>query len=188
VANNTPLVFVSGWGCDASLWNAVAPAFPHHHLVVPFAEVPALPPRYLGVGCSMGVLWLLQHPERLTRLVSISGCTRFSGADDFPEGVPLSALKAMAKKLPRQTTQLLHDFYQAAGAPVAPPDISPIVLNNGLDFLETADYRRIPMPIHALHSRDDAIITPAHATACFNNIEWLETGIKKHAATSGGAG
>lgn len=149
------------------------------------------------VGHSLGFLWLLDQLEtpglhdHCLGLVGIGGFSRFSRGDDFPAGVQPGVLASMRRKLARDPLAVLNDFRRRCGwQPLsgAPPPAGTGRLDAGLEWLETWDRRRVldtwEKPLLALAGRDDPIVTPAMAEACFNPpglvrpspLHWLDGG------------
>ncbi|GAB6035534.1 alpha/beta hydrolase [Fundidesulfovibrio butyratiphilus] len=186
------LVFVHGWGFDATFWRpirALLSDYPSTALDLGFfGRVRLYPPEeaspLVGVGHSLGVLWLLRQSFfDLSLLVSLAGFTAFTAGPDLPHGAPEAPVRAMRKGLRRDPEGVLRAFYQTCGLPSSlAADIEyadPIRLARGLDGLLT--WRQEPrFPIWALAAEDDAVVTPAHTRDAFADtavrLDFLDSG------------
>lgn len=179
-ATSLPIALVHGWAFDPTFWDAtrtiLGPArttctdfgffAPHPALALP--RVP-----YIGVGHSLGALWLLRHHGPLCRgLVLINGFSRFGTAADFPHAIPRRVIERMRAGLIREPEGLLHSFRLRAGidAPL-PPHIERDRLEQGLVALMDMDCRtnlqQVTCPVHVIAGTDDAIAPPMLTRACF---------------------
>ena len=156
----------------------------------------------VGVGHSLGLLWLLRHGRvPLRGLVSLGGFSVFTAMEGAPCGVSSTAVKVMRRGLGRDHAAVLKTFHRNCGTPPELiPDFAkarPERLTEGLDWLLTWDERAalephgvtLPsqgrgdkgvVPLSALAARDDAIVPPALTSACFagsaSRLEWLPSG------------
>ncbi|WP_308719347.1 alpha/beta hydrolase [Komagataeibacter xylinus] len=186
-----PLAFVHGWAFDPTFWAATRAALgktrtrcldfgffaPRAHM-----ELPQEP--YIGVGHSLGTLWLLRHHGPLCRgLILINGFSRFGAGPDFTAGIARRVIERMRQGLLRAPQGLLHSFRLRAG--INSPVPEPIVrdrLETGLEALMDmdcrADLQRTTCPVHVMAGTQDAIAPPALTRACFpaSSLQWLEGG------------
>ncbi|MBV1829373.1 alpha/beta fold hydrolase [Komagataeibacter sp. AV436] len=186
-----PVAFVHGWAFDPTFWAATRTALgtartrcldfgffsPRAHMDLP--QVP-----YIGVGHSLGTLWLLRHHGPLCRgLILINGFSRFGAGPDFTAGIARRVIERMRQGLLRAPQGLLHSFRLRAGidSPVPEP-IARDRLETGLDALMDmdcrADLHATTCPVHVMAGTQDAIAPPALTKACFTArpIEWVEGG------------
>jgi pimeloyl-[acyl-carrier protein] methyl ester esterase len=159
------LVFVHGWAFGPAFWEPLRRElgeWPSTSLDLGFfgperLDLPQEP--FIGVGHSLGVLWLLRHAsDRMSALVSLGGFARFA--------VPAGPTRAMRRGLSRDAAAVLTAFHQACGLSPeqSPPPTSarPQRLAEGLDWLlgwdETASLAAFDRPILALAASDDAVV------------------------------
>jgi pimeloyl-[acyl-carrier protein] methyl ester esterase len=159
------LVLVHGWAFRPSFWEPLRAGlsdWPSTSLDLGFfgperLELPQEP--FIGVGHSLGVLWLLRHAaDRMSALVSLGGFARFA--------VPAGPTRAMRRGLSRGASAVLTAFHQACGlSPEQSPSLTgarPERLAEGLDWLlgwdETASLAAFDRPILALAASDDAVV------------------------------
>jgi pimeloyl-[acyl-carrier protein] methyl ester esterase len=179
------LLFVHGWGFDASMWGAVRARFaPEDTLAwdLGFFGAPAQPPPppgrpVIAVGHSFGTLWLL-HRRKLpwAAMVAINGFTCFARREGFPHGVAPRVLARMRRRLQEASSDVVSEFLAACGytAPtLATPNIE--ALEKGLAALETWD-ERAATPTLALCGEGDTLVPPEMSRACFSEISWHEGG------------
>lgn len=202
---------VHGWGLAPGLWRPMLGHMgpvellradlgffhPHGQVTVPLPEGD-----WLGVGHSMGGLWLLQAllgeaetpqmaalarcKERCRGLVFINGFSRFHQGADFPHGVGARVIGRMRKQLTVDAMQVLRDFGSRSGLPVMglPPGVKPHVarLDEGLAAISRWDGRAILQgwshPFLAIASREDAIVSAAMSEQMFGGsaLQWIEGG------------
>ena len=192
------LLFVHGWGFGPGMWRSVLHALPgwrHHTLDLGFfgtekTQIQSDSP-VIGVGHSLGFLWLLHHMGQTSwgascvGLVSIAGFSRFSRGENFPHGMALSVLQRMMRRLPQQPDTVLTEFRQRGGwrgrvAHCAGADVTR--LSQGLAWLQRWDERAVlatwERPLVALAAEQDKIVPPALTTACFPPaaLHWLKEG------------
>ncbi|MBB3172757.1 pimeloyl-[acyl-carrier protein] methyl ester esterase [Endobacter medicaginis] len=181
-----------GWGFDASFWEGVVACLPAGSAIVACAErgyfgasvTEAWPegPRAgtVAVGHSMGMLHLLADAPRDPpgAMLSINGFARFCAGPDFPAGVPGRLPTRMLARLETAPAEVLATFRAgqgegAAGLAEPPPTIAGERLADDLCLLIDADMRAqwasFTGPKAALAGVDDALITRAHAFACFGD-------------------
>ena len=182
------LVFVHGWGFNSTIWRDVLAHLPGdrvHFIDLQFIDgfegTPEadLPASFIGVGHSLGVLYLLKrHADALAGLVSIAGF------DNFCQHVPARQTWLMQRNLQRDAFGQMQRFWQACatGRFCPPAALDRARLSAGLDWLMQWDARperaALRGPILSLASRDDRIVPPAMTEAIWSahDIAWLETG------------
>jgi pimeloyl-ACP methyl ester carboxylesterase len=132
-----PLVFVSGWGCRANIWDGYVDALPGFSAHCrTYYQLDPLPDRFIGVGHSLGVRALLaQAGDRLAGLVSIGGFLRFP--------VPSQA-RALALAYGRDPVGTLAGFFSAHGLPPAYRDGCHAANLDGLRLLARP---MLPLPL-----------------------------------------
>lgn len=174
----TTISLVHGWGYDASVWRDVTPLFAGEPELIDLGyfgkSAPAARragPR-IAVGHSLGALWWLVHNSPAwDALVIINGFPRFTATADFPAGVAPRVLARMQRRFAQEPAAVLAEFQQACGTagPALPANTH--ALARGLEFLATADGRarlgERRAAIHALASRNDAIVPAALGEAAF---------------------
>ncbi|WP_034961180.1 alpha/beta fold hydrolase [Komagataeibacter kakiaceti] len=189
-----PIAFVHGWAFDHTFWQATRTALEPwrtHALDFGFFSartdmtLPGQP--YIGVGHSLGALWLLRHHGPLCRgLVLFNGFSRFGAAPGFPDGIPRRVIERMRQGLLRAPEGLLHSFRLRAGIESPPPrHIESTRLEAGLHALMdmdcTDDLIGATCPVQAVAGTRDAIAPPALTRASFpagggTSIHWLDGG------------
>ena len=134
-------------------------------------------PKPLLLGWSLGGLLVLgialQHPELLEGLVLISSSPAFCQRPDWSPAIPAATLEDFAQRLredPQGTRrrflalQVLNDPQgrRALEGLSAWPMPDQICLADGLGLLRAVDLRsqlrRLPIPVHIVHGRQDRIV------------------------------
>jgi pimeloyl-[acyl-carrier protein] methyl ester esterase len=131
------LLFLHGWGLDASLWDDVRAALPEYETIAmdrgyfgsPMTDLPSEP--FVAVGHSLGAM-LLAGSEGIAGLVAVNGFDRFAGED----AVPPRVVERMRKRFAEAPVEVLADFRARIGAPPAPKHIEPRPLAADLDLLQ----------------------------------------------------
>ena len=174
------LTFAHGWGFDASFWNPVREPIDFPQEQIEFGFLGASPQLEItgdiAVGHSFGLLWLLSQNHPWKAVIAINSFTCFQQNPTFSQGIPKRILERMHTLLHKDPERCVKEFYTNIGAGGLPQNTNPQQLLWGLDLLSSLDCREYPSPIHALHSRDDPLISTPMAQACFDNIEYTETG------------
>lgn len=186
------IVLAHGWGYDRTLWNGVAarladlPLFtldlgflgePQHLDPAAWPDGPAL-----GVGHSLGLLWLLRHGRaRLPAMLAVNGFACFTARPDLPAGVPRRVVAAMARRAHDAPGEVLAAFRERSGA--AGPGIEradPARLGQGLAWLREWDGRPAlaGLDLAILAGDADPIVPPAMTVQALPGaaIEWVEGG------------
>lgn len=160
------LHFVHGWGCDASLWDALSP------LLADWAQTrgdlgyfggrDAVPDgRCLVVAHSHGALrMLLDPPPGCVGMVAINGFDRFGQA---------RVLDRMIDRLAVVPAGVLDAFRARIGLPPAPAIADPARLAGDLAHMRDghADAADWPHPLVALHGGADPIVPAEVRDAAF---------------------
>ncbi len=171
------LLFVHGWGFSADFWQPLRQrlngipclAWDLGFHGAPNRPLPAADGPVVAVGHSFGLLWLLkEHPLPWRALVSINGFSRFTRADDFPQGVAPRLLERMAARLEEAPAAVHRDFLARCGMEAAASDgLDPARLAWGLSALAGWDCRAAAPVDLALCGRQDPIVPPAMSEALF---------------------
>jgi pimeloyl-[acyl-carrier protein] methyl ester esterase len=183
------ILFVHGWGYDATFWEPVCAAlgevqsaafdlgyFGREDIAIPDGVT-------LLVGHSLGFLWLLrQSALKHLPLVGINAFPRFLEAEDYRPAVAPRVLERMRRRVISDTRGVLEDFWIRAGAagPDRAPD--PAALTEGLGQLAAWD-ERDNLALRAsrtrlIAGREDAIVPAAMTEMAFRDheITWLPGG------------
>lgn len=140
------LVFVHGWGFDASFWNALGACLadvPQTRVELGFLDgdtvLPARQDDDILVGHSLGFAWGLSHQEPWRRWVAINSFARFVDSGERKGCMPLARLRALRHGLVRDAAPTLGNFYRSIDADI--PNRAPHVenLRKGLNWLADLD-------------------------------------------------
>lgn len=197
-------VFVHGWGFGPDFWAPVVAALGWTDAVMldlGFLEGvhPASPERavqqlrsvqagggaVLGVGHSLGFLWLAQHMGHATadRLVGINAFAAFAARESFISGVPVRVLQRMSRGLSGAPEKVLADFRTLCGAGESdrPPNAPNLRL--GLDLLQEGDVRPLLADragqYHILAAGQDPVVSSAMTRDSFvaeEAVMWVDGG------------
>ena len=183
------ILFVHGWGYDASFWDplrAVLGDAPSTTLDLGYfgAAETTLPQGVtLLVGHSLGFLWLArQSALKYLTLVGISAFPRFLEADDYHPAVAARVLERMRQRVLSDTRNVLEDFWMRAGTAGADGAPKAAALAEGLDHLAAWDERENlasrASPTRLIAGREDAIVPAAMTEMAFrgSEITWLPGG------------
>jgi pimeloyl-[acyl-carrier protein] methyl ester esterase len=182
------ILFVHGWGYDASFWNPLRNALgiPSRALDLGYfgAEGTFIPDGItLLVGHSLGFLWLARQPSlRHLPLIGVNAFPRFLEAEDYAPAIAPRVLDRMKRRLTADPAAVLSEFWQRAGAPG--PDKAPNedALTKGIDQLATWDERENladrTSSVRLIAGEEDAIVAPAMTRMAFKHatIHWLPGG------------
>ena len=180
------LVFVHGWGFDASFWDPLATLladYPQRRLERGFMGAPpnddaGLAPAIL-VGHSLGFV----HGLKLrpwTGWVAINGFPRFVAGSGQAGCVPAYVLRIMGARLETDTGHTLGEFYERihAEAPKGTPDTEKLC--DGLDELCDSNVGKLTGPGLVLASRTDPLVPNAVSETLAElsgaPIRWHESG------------
>lgn len=197
-------VFVHGWGFGPGFWAPLVDALGWTDacmLDLGFlgqgaTASPALAARclqavqaqgraVLGVGHSLGFLWLAQHMalSAQDRLVGLNAFAAFAACGSFPSGVPVRVLQRMHKGLSGNPEEVLADFCSHCGTQVVQGTPNASNLSIGLDLLINGDVR----PILAaktgqyaiLAARQDPVVSATMTEDSFveeDAVQWVDGG------------
>jgi pimeloyl-[acyl-carrier protein] methyl ester esterase len=187
------LLFAHGWAFDSSIWDAVRTRLADWPQVMfdanYFGTAPdsaTLTGPVVAIGHSHGVMRLLaQLPPQCSAVVSINGFSRFSAGPDFPAGTPTKLLDRMITRFQQDPLAVLNTFRERCGADATEPAMLSGALGADLLALRQDDQRaslqNVSVPLLALASTDDPIVTPALTHAVFDghehtDLRWHEGG------------
>ena len=183
------ILFVHGWGYDASFWNPVRATLgdaPSAALDLGyFGAADTTLPRdvTLLVGHSLGFLWLArQGALKHLPLVGVNAFPRFLEAGDYRPAVASRVLERMRRRVVSDTRSVLEDFWTRAGTagPAGEPDTT--ALAEGLDHLAGWDERENlatrASATRLIAGKEDAIVPAAMTEMAFrgSKIAWLPGG------------
>lgn len=164
------LLFVHGWGFDASFWEPVAqrlPDFRREFVDLGFRGEPATPEvdNPLIIAHSMGFAWALARLARPWRgAVAVNAFARFTRSPDFVSGVGPRLVERMVAKFTDEPHAVTADFLSRCGvdSPVTEGmDIDR--LGESLTWLGQCDERKalagLDCPLQALAGTRDQIVT-----------------------------
>lgn len=190
--NFVKLLFVHGWGFDASIWNLLAPMLSdceriYHergYFLAPGEPFPT--ERCIAVTHSFGAMRVLADPPtRCAGLIAINGFDRFTACDG-QVGVDKRVVNRMLDRLVTDPATLLVDFYHRCGAHFAQDEICFERLHHDLTTLRdedrTNDSKRWNRPILSLQGSEDPILPVDLRTAAFATARDL----KRETRTGGG--
>jgi pimeloyl-[acyl-carrier protein] methyl ester esterase len=163
------LLFVHGWGFDASFWAPVAerlPDFRRAFVDLGFRGQPATPDvaTPVVVAHSMGLAWALANvPRPWGGLVAVNSFARFTRAPDFVSGVVPRLIERMVAKFADEPGAVTADFLSRCG--VESPDtegMDTARLGESLRWLAVCDERAalaaLDCPVQALAATRDMIV------------------------------
>lgn len=172
------LLFVHGWGFDASLWDPVVACMPG-------ADVLRADLGYFGPACwpgidgpclaithSFGAMALLADPPAECRgLVAINGFDRFAEGPDR-EGIAPRVLDRMIARLDIDPVGVLRDFHARLGSAMPAGDADAGRLMRDLCVMRGGDTRaaleRWERPVVALDGGEDPLMPPGMRQAQFD--------------------
>lgn len=179
------LVFLSGWGFDARIWQPVAERLAGEFNISHDVDPPA---GAIVCGWSLGAMRALRKSAVAGRLVLVGATPRFVQAPDWPDAQPPELLKSFAAAAAADPTAALRRFAalinqgddharaltRQMSALVSTSE--PQVLLAGLDELRDTDLRKSAMVTHQptliVHGERDPLMPPAAA-------RWLATHLPK---------
>lgn len=165
------LLFVHGWGFDASLWDAVIACLPDADVVRAHrgyfggAAWPTVEGPCLAVTHSFGSMALLADPPADCRgLLAINGFDRFAEGEG-KAGVPLRVIDRMLARLEGDPATVLRDFHARLGSDVPQGTPDTARLRQDLAALRSDDRSEatanFAAPIIALDGADDPLLFAA---------------------------
>ncbi|MDR3527124.1 MAG: alpha/beta hydrolase [Rhizomicrobium sp.] len=181
------LVFVHGWGFDATLWDGIAGALTDYsqcRVEVGFlggaATTTELSPDDVLIGHSLGLLWGLAQGN-WRQVIAINSFARFSGAPEAGACVPPASLRAMRLSLARNAGKTLANFYRAIDHTALADRYDAKRLADGLALLESQHITEPPpQPWLILAARHDPLVpvtASEHLAAITDSaVTWSETG------------
>ncbi|WP_260926666.1 alpha/beta fold hydrolase [Novosphingobium sp. 9] len=170
------LLFLHGWGFDASFWEplrAALPEFAHeaddrgyfgdpHTLAPDRMSTPVL-----AVTHSFGTMRLLADPPPgLVGLVAINGFDHFSARPDRP-GVPMRVLDRMLRRFDEDPAPVLAEFRRQIGCHDDFEMCEPEPLREDLLAMRDAHLSLSPVPVLAIHGSADPLLPPDLRAATF---------------------
>lgn len=171
----TVLLFMHGWGFDASIWSGVV-----RHL--DGFDCRMADRGYFGapvsvesdgpcvvVGHSLGAMhWLADLPNGCRGLVAVNGFDRFVEGYDFP-GVPRRPLDRMIARLPQASAQVVSDFRARCAADAAAGTLELAPLLADLELLRDGDFRDAAggLPVLSLQGANDPLLPETMCGAVF---------------------
>ena len=181
------IVFVHGWGFNASIWKELISHLPQWDMAAidlgfiagDEGGVEDIPEDAVIIGHSLGVMWSLKHlPSAPRALISICGFDRFSPP------IARKSLELMKRGIGKRPEVQMHQFWNACGiAPFAPKEtLNGETLLKGLDWLMHWDARAerqgLTCPVLALAARDDKIVSQDMSNSIWtpDQITWSDTG------------
>lgn len=183
------IVMMHGWGYDRTVWRHMLPVLDGLPVITPDlgffgpSDTPDLSKGCLGVGHSLGFLWLLKNAgASCARLMSVAGFPRFAGAADYSPAVAPRLIARMQAQFAEAPDNVLRDFWARCGGPG--PDSAPDRrrLGDGLDWLAHWDGRAALAAyqgqVDVVAGLDDPIVPPAMAEMAFaeRDIAWRPGG------------
>lgn len=186
------VVFMHGWGYDASIWRDVLPLlgnvsticldagyFPTRHIG---SDVNLLLPTtpFIAVGHSAGGPFLaLQDPSQCRALILINSFGRLVRSQDFTTGQPVLLMQRMLRRFSDEPVRVLKQFYASLNDDRdVPKHINVARLKAGLTNLAQYDARQemahFRDRIHSLSASDDPLISRDMTLQSFPGIKRLE--------------
>lgn len=195
------IVLLHGWGMHSGIWKGILPEltaryrvttidFPGHgrsspteftldSLVKDLNEI--IPSGSILLGWSLGAVvgqkFAISYPEKLDRLVLVSGTPRFVDAEDWPHATRREVFSQFSRDLEQdyQSTLKRFIFLQSKGGEKAGdthkelqrimmhgPQLDPVALKCGLDILEYTDLRnelnKIRCPVQLMLGERDTLV------------------------------
>lgn len=187
MACSNTLVFLPGWGYQASVWQPVIEALPTYQtLLLDWPESlddeslhhlgNSLPDHAVLIGWSLGGSLAIQLcsllPEKFSRLVLVASSPCFIANTDWP-GIQPEAAEAFIRAAACQPAEHLKQFHQLVLFPThsrqdlrflqnnaAKPHPTVIVLNHFLRIDLRASYNSLKLPVLSLAGERDAVLPP----------------------------
>jgi pimeloyl-[acyl-carrier protein] methyl ester esterase len=170
------VVFAHGWGFDKSIWHKTINKLNiDRPILLDFGYTGARQHlslqncnKVIGVGHSMGFMWLLKNLKNPVSLISISGF------DCFYSIYNKEVIKNMRRNIRKNTGTQMKYFHRIAGAPYFSKNFfDSVALDEGLKNLGEWNLQekllKSQIPIFSLASSDDKIIPIEHSKRVFRN-------------------
>jgi len=184
----TNLVFVHGWGFDASFWDGVR--WELNDIESQCVDIGYfsferlnLPAEAVYVTHSMGLAWCLQQETTIKGLVVCNGFTKFCASDDWQNGVAERMLSRMIRQFERAPEKVWVEFMKNCGtsSPEYPAMGDVDLMKRGLMALQSwdvrDDYKACDCPKLVLASQKDEIVPENLTTASFTeDVIWYKEG------------
>lgn len=181
------LLFLHGWGFDASFWEPVMahlPEFRCEAVDLGFRGEARLPQvaNPVVVGHSMGFATALERVERpWAAAVSVNGFARFSRAPDFPNGVGVRGQERMIAALKADPAPVMAEFMARCGTEAGELSGYDFArMAEALEWLKDCDLRpqlaALDCPVLALGGARDQIVPEAMTRDSFAEPIILEDG------------
>lgn len=169
------LLFLHGWGFDASLWHGICAALPEFDTRCDDRGYFAEPRQYAGtptlaVGHSLGAMLLAQHLPPVVPLVAINGFDRFCGKD----AVSPRLLDRMRRRFAEDPAQVLADFRARCGESQTPAIVAAERLAADLELLATMNAEGNTRRIWVLHGAQDPLLPDTMRARVFSGSPRLE--------------
>lgn len=157
------IVFVHGWGCDASYWDRVAnnlPEFSSKRVNLGFvgagARVSEVEEPSMFIAHSLGAMWALKHYGGLMR-----GLVAINGFPCFTDHADPKTLRSMILRLQRTPQKQMEDFWDVCDLPHH-DSLHISTLLKGLASLKDWDLKteleNLTCPVMSLVGRNDPIL------------------------------
>jgi pimeloyl-[acyl-carrier protein] methyl ester esterase len=194
-------LLIPGWGATERVWDRFLTGYPEAHVFhVAWSDCAQDWPQAIGhalekmagscvlVGWSLGALLALraalEFPERVEKLILISGTARMSEAEGYA-GIDPRVLRAMRSRLTRDAGRVLSEFSDLCAEPDGDAATraeylemaqtqSREALAAGLDALASLDFRgrvcEISVPTLLLHGSCDKVIPLSQAESLVSQL------------------
>lgn len=186
------LLFVHGWGFDASFWNPLRASLGHPagaaadlgYFGAP--SVPRLDGPVLVIAHSLGaMLALADPPAGCVGLVAVNGFDRFGAGPDFP-GVPRRVIDRMLARLQTEPREVVAEFRRRCGSDAGFGLPRTEKLAEHLTLLRDGDARGRTaawgLPLLALEGEDDPLLSPELRARAFSASPQVD----RHMCSGGG--
>lgn len=178
------LLFVHGWGFDASIWRDVADRLDQWTCAFVergyFAEphIPDMAAPFVVVTHSFGAMWALRNVSPHCRgLVAVNGFDCFAARPDFA-GVPSRLLDRMIAQFDQDAKAVVSEFRHRCGASAPSGEPNAARLRDDLLAMRDVDCRaetaRVGWPMLSIQGVDDPILPPAMREAVFASASQAE--------------
>jgi pimeloyl-[acyl-carrier protein] methyl ester esterase len=188
------LVFIHGWGCDASFWDPLAGLLSEHkqqkiergYFGSPQTKIETGHTAIL-IGHSLGFMYGLQQKQDWAGWIAINSFPRFVQSSGKPGCVHGFLLGEMRRRFAHDPQKTLAEFYKLIGenSILNMAHLNQTLLLEGLDELREYDMQPtlsdLAVPSMVLASRNDPLVPEnvGEALTCVNSharLLWHETG------------